>query len=132
LVTKNINDLESFQNNLGMDFIYICSNLEEAQFFILNNLCNSNSDDINQDITIYIREGTYFQDKILWRTTSPNHRLTIRAFLNEKVIFDGKKTDGTLVQNFLELSNKNGRTNLWIEGLIIQNYANGIWLGNTL
>src|SRR5690606_5481047 len=100
--------------------------------YILENLCLSGTDLIKEDITIIIRQGIYHQEQLIWRATSPVFKLAIVAYPQEIVVFDGKNQNGDLAHNFIELSNKNGRTNLRIEGLIIQNYANGIWLGNTI
>lgn len=132
LVSKDIMDNAPVPGKPKANFSFICSNLEEAHNYIIDNMCGPNDCEIEGDITIYIRKGTYKQNHILWKATSPNHRLKIKSFENEEVIFDGKAPDGTLAQIFIEIANRKGRTNVWIEGLIVQNYANGIWFGNTI
>ncbi len=132
LVSKNITDNVPVPGEPKTTFSFICSDLVEAHNYILNNMCEPKNGEIREDITIYIRQGIYKQNYILWKATSPKYKLKIKSFQNEDVIFDGKAPDGTLEQIFIELANKNGRTNVWIEGLIIQNFANGIWLGNTI
>lgn len=132
LVSKNKTDNVPVPGEPKTTFSFICSDLVKAHNYILNNLCDPKNCEIREDITIYVRQGIYKQKYVLWKATSPKHKLKIKSYHNEEVIFDGMAPDGTLEPIFIELANKNGRTNLWIEGLTIQNYTNGVWLGNTI
>ncbi len=102
-------------------------NLEDAHSYILNNL--SSNGNITDDITVYITEGVYEDAGINWSTTSPFHTMKISSYENDKVVYDGLNNDGTLKGRFFGLVNKYEQTNLIIEGLIIQNYLQGIRLG---
>lgn len=133
LVSKDVNDLKiEVPDNSEASFIITCKNLNEAQEYIIKNVYSKSKEEITDDIIIYLRQGVYLEEHFLWKATSPTKKIKILAYNNEKVIFNGKRSNGTLEPIFFELENKNGRTNLWIEGITIQNYVNGIWLGNTI
>lgn len=129
LVSQILNDSSTVPNNENGKFEIIVKNLAEAHNYILMNLTvNGNIED---DVTIFIRGGEYRHNYLWWQVTSPDYTMKISSYKHEKVIFDGQKDDKTLNTKFLQLKKKYERTNLWIEGLIIQNYTNGIGLGLT-
>lgn len=132
LISNDGNDSVEVPYQPNASFSLVCEDLIQAQTYIIKNVYSKDKEDITDDIIIYIKKGTYQQDYVYWEATSSTKKLKILAYNNEEVIFDGKKQDGTLAHIFFELANKKGRTNLWIEGLTIQNYINGIWLGNTV
>ncbi|GGD25420.1 hypothetical protein GCM10011368_29350 [Hyunsoonleella pacifica] len=96
-----------------------------------DSILNSYGTNIGSNLTIHIRGGVYYQKAIFWKTTSNNFIVKIINYNNEKVIFDGTDSDGTLHLKFISLAPINRRTNFWLEGLIIQNYVNAISLGQT-
>src|SRR5690606_12178000 len=95
--------------------------LKKAHDYIINNHYDKERGEILDDIIIHIRQGVYKEGSIFWEATSPRYILKIVNYYNEQVVFDGMKIDGEKVELFFELENKFGRTNLWIEGLTIQN-----------
>lgn len=92
-----------------------------------------NTTTLNKNVTISIRKGEYNEGNIIWDFTSNDSKKYIKIinYPGEKVIFygDGLNSAQGFGTKFFELSNKNGRTNVWIEGLIIKNFINGIYLG---
>ncbi len=101
-----------------------------------SNLFDSNTLEIKKNITIYIKKGVYLEGSyITWKSSSPNYDLKIKAYPGEKVIFDGVKSTNIkgseLHTSFMKLEplSSNNSTRIHIEGLIIQNYINGIALG---
>lgn len=131
LVSKNpSNELNTLipntQNTFNANRIF--SSLGDARDYILNNYGQT----ITENITVYIREGHYFQDYIWWVSTSDTFTMKITSYQGEKVIFDGKREKNTINTKFIQVEQKFKRTNLWIEGLTIQNYHNGIGFGETI
>jgi len=114
------------QNTFNPNNIF--SSLIEAKTYI-DNLYNT---EITENVTIYIRKGHYFQNYIWWVSTSDVFTLKITSYQGEEVVFDGKRKDNTINSKFIQVKQKFKRTNLWIEGLIIQNYHNGIGFGQTI
>lgn len=92
---------------------------------------------INQEVVIYVTGDTYNGEYIDWKASSPSFTLKIRAYPGHKPIFDGSQTNQNIsrllrVFNINDRSNQNWITNIHIEGLIIQNYINGIFFGGSL
>lgn len=114
------------------DSIWIFNSLTTAESSLSAHFSDSS---IAENVTIYIREGVYTEAGIFWDVTTShsNYKITITTYNNEKAIFDGiDLSTGTLGGNgatFFKLANKGERTNLCIDGLIIENYVNGIRLG---
>lgn len=105
---------------------HIFSTLKAAQTYINNNIdIDKNKDDIN----ICFRGGTYSHPSLSWTVSSPYFTTKITNYENEKVILNGKKSDGTIYAYFIKLIAKNQRSNIWVEGLIIEYYMGGIALG---
>lgn len=127
LVSGDINDNSSVPDDPLASFETIVPTLNDAHTYIINNLYSNN--EIIESITVYIREGLYSQQKIDWIATSPNYNMTIKAYNNEKVIFDGKISDDSLKDKFFVFRGNGNRSNIVIEGLTIQNYYNGIIFG---
>lgn len=106
----------------------IFSSLSTAQSYILGAYSGGQ---VTEDITVHIRGGFYPQGYLNWKVTSNVYNVKIIRYEKEKVIFDGKKSNGALHSRFLYVEPSFKRSNLWIEGLIIQNYLNGIAFGKT-
>lgn len=91
-----------------------------------------------QNVTIYVRGGKYFHEGMDWEVST--HRdgyfMKITNYEDEEVIFDGTDlNENNLHLRFMTLHKTtpvHRRTNLWIEGLIIQNYVNGPSMGHKI
>ena len=92
------------------------------------------------DHTIFVRGGTYYGQTVNWKKHSPDHRITISAYPNETVIFDGIR-NGEIQTLFFALSRGTGvDSNVTIRGLTVRNYLSwavfigygGDWLGGNV
>lgn len=98
-----------------------------------NSIYTEYGENVDGDITIYVKEGLYFQSTIMWKITSAIYTIKLINYPQEEVVFDGTKPTRPkeIYSSFITLESKYERTNLWIEGFTIQNYMNGISLGKT-
>jgi hypothetical protein len=129
LVSKDIHDDSPVPDEENAGFEVVVTSLSDAQNYIIQNFFEGGN--IVEDIVIYVRGGNYRHNYLWWKATSPECFMKIVSYNHEKVIFDGKKDDNSLSTKFLQLNAQYQRTNLWIEGLTIQNFSNGIGLGKT-
>lgn len=94
---------------------------------------------LQDDVTIYIREGIYRETYVKWLISSPAFKIDILGYPNEKPVFDGIRLNenGTprdcssercRMNKFLNIEQA-VKTNIRIRGLIIRNYVNGISFG---
>ena len=78
--------------------------------------------------TLYVRGGTYYQNGYHWiaPTGLANQPITIKAYGQEKPIFDGRNQNSDL------LVIKNSVAYIIIDGLTIQNYGHPDWGGGAI
>ncbi|GAA5040897.1 hypothetical protein GCM10011506_42160 [Marivirga lumbricoides] len=134
LMSSNPNDISMpVPDDNNALFSSVVPSLDSAQKYIRAYYYTGNQVDgeITDKIVIYIKGGLYKDNNILWYATSSDTTkpLKILAYNDEKVIFDGSNLNDANKGVFLRLGKRYKRTNLWIEGLTIQNYLNGISLG---
>lgn len=106
---------------------YTTTSLTSANTYVNNNLAVNGS--LTEDLTIYVQGGTYEDGNLDWTATSPTYTLKIINYQGEKAVFNGLQSDGKIKAKFFSISNKGARTNVWVEGLTVKNYSNGIRFG---
>ena len=126
-------------DNVDASFTTVVPSLISAQSYIRlhHYVGNQVTGHITDNIIIYVKGGLYKDHNVEWYATGRGyqgkrgHQLKIIAYNNEEVIFDGSKDNGSFQDKFFRLTPKYDSTNLWLEGLTIRRYFNGISLGKS-
>ncbi len=74
-------------------------------------------------IQILVAPGTYLHQSVNWNVTHPATRISIQALdPNRRPVFDGRRGRRVKSGTFFYTRKRNGRTNITIRNLVIQNY----------